>query len=212
VATSNIVIDLSHNNENADLGEVRAAGVLGVIHKATQGSGFKDPMYASRRTQAKQAGLLWGAYHFATAADPTAQAKFFLNVAQPDEGNLIVLDFEKNDSSPSNTMSLAQARTFVSTIQNVTGITPGLYGGRYLKEQLAGAQDEILGACWLWWAQYGPSAEIPPAWPDWTLWQYTDGHNGMQPFGVDGVGPCDREQYRGTPQDLQTKWATGTLK
>jgi lysozyme len=108
-------------------------------------------------------------------------------------------------------MTLDQAHTFISTVQDSTGVTPGLYGGAYLKEQLDGADDEILGACWLWWAQYGPTPTIPPAWSDWTLWQYTDGHHGNPPFEIDGVGPCDRDQYQGTADDLQAKWATGTL-
>jgi lysozyme len=211
MANSNVVVDLSHHNGNVDLPKVNAAGIVGVIHKATQGSGFKDPKYAARRTQAQQAGLLWGAYHFATAADPVAQAKFFLSLAQPGPADLVVLDFERNESIPSNTMTLDQARTFISTVQDATGITPGLYGGAYLKQQLNGADDDTLGACWLWWAQYGPTAAIPPAWPDWTLWQYTDGHNGNPPFEIDGVGPCDRDQYQGTADDLRAKWATGTL-
>ena len=29
--------------------------------------------------------------------------------------------------------------------------------------------------------------------------------NGNPPFEVDGVGPCDRDQYQGTTVDLQTK-------
>lgn len=212
MATSNIVIDLSHNNGNVDLARANAAGVVGVIHKATQGSGFKDPMYAARRQQAKQAGLLWGAYHFASGADPVAQASFFLSVAQPGPGDLLVLDFEQNEATPANTMTLDQARDFISTVQQATGIVPGLYGGAYLKQQLNGANDGTLGACWLWWAQYGPTPGIPPAWTDWTLWQYTDGHHGNPPFEVDGVGPCDRDQYQGSLNDLSAKWATGCLK
>ena len=140
--------------------------------------------------------MLWGAYHFATAADPVAQAKFFLSVSQPGLADLVVLDFEQNEATPGNTMTLNQARTFISTLQDTMGITPGLYGGAYLKQQLNGADDDTLGACWLWWAQYGPSPAIPPAWSDWTLWQYTDGHHGNPPFDIDGVGPCDRDQYR----------------
>ena len=156
MATSNIVIDLSHHNENVDLAEVSAAGIVGVIHKATQGSGFKDPRYAARRRQAQQAGLLWGAYHFATAADPVAQAKFFLSVSQPGLADLVVLDFEQNEGTPGNTMTLNQARTFISTVQDTMGITPGLYGGAYLKQQLSGAERRharrvlaLVGAVWV---------------------------------------------------------------
>jgi len=152
-----------------------------------------------------------GAYHFATAADPVAQARFFLRVANIAPGDLLVLDFELNQANPGNTMTLDRAQTFISTVQDATGITPGLYGGAYLKEQMANANNETLQACWLWWAQYGPAASIPSAWQSWTLWQYTDGHHGNPPFTVDGIGACDRDQYQGTADDLQAKWVTGSL-
>jgi GH25 family lysozyme M1 (1,4-beta-N-acetylmuramidase) len=209
--TCNVVIDLSHNNQNVDLTRAQADGIQGIFHKATQGTGFADPAYASRRAAAKTAGLLWGAYHFATGADPVAQAQFFLRVASPSPQDLIVLDFETNTTTPSNTMILDQAHAFIGAVQNAIGRTPGLYGGAYLKEQLGGAVDPQLQACWLWWAQYGPAPQIPPNWPTWTLWQYTDGHHGNPPFTVDGIGPCDRDQYQGTVADLQAKWVTGTL-
>ena len=211
MGSCNVVVDLSHNNPTADFVTAQAAGIVGVIHKATQGTGFADPAYSSRRQQAGAAGLLWGAYHFATGGDPVAQAKFFLRTASPTAQDLIVLDFEQNEASPPNTMTLDQAHTFIKTVQDATGITPGLYGGAYLKQQLVGGQDAILQACWLWWAQYGPTPAIPANWPDWTLWQYTDGHHGNPPFELDGIGPCDRDQYQGTPDDLKTKWVTGTL-
>jgi len=211
MASCNVIVDLSHNNQNVDLSRVQAAGILGIIHKATQGSGFTDPAFATRRQAARNAGLLWGAYHFGTAADAVAQAQFFLKVANPAPTDIIVLDLETNQTNPANTMSLDQARAFVTAVQDATGMVPGLYGGAYLKEQLGSAGDPTLQACWLWWAQYSSAPAIPTAWPNWTLWQYTDGHHGNPPYTVDGIGPCDRDQYQGTTDDLQAKWGTGTL-
>jgi lysozyme len=211
MTSCNVIIDLSHNNSNVDFGRVQADGILAIIHKATQGSGFTDPAFATRREAARNAGLKWGAYHFGTAADPVAQARFFLKVANRAPDDLIVLDFETNPGNPSNTMTLDQAREFISAVEEATGVTPGLYGGAYLKEQLGDAVDPTLQACWLWWAQYGPAPAIPTNWSNWTLWQYTDGHHGNPPFTVDSVGACDRDQYQGTADDLQAKWGTGTL-
>jgi GH25 family lysozyme M1 (1,4-beta-N-acetylmuramidase) len=34
------VVDLSHHDEVADFGAVKAAGIAGIIHKATEGVGF----------------------------------------------------------------------------------------------------------------------------------------------------------------------------
>ena len=50
----------------SDFAAVRRSGILGVIHKATEGGDFVDKSYAIRQPQAEQAGLLWGAYHFGT--------------------------------------------------------------------------------------------------------------------------------------------------
>lgn len=209
MATSNVVIDLSHNNSSVDLVSAASDGVLAVIHKATQGTGFVDNMYGARRKAASDAKLLWGAYHFGTGADPVAQANSFLRAATLTATDLAVLDFEENPKGTS--MTLDQARTFIKTIQDSAGVTPGLYAGAYLKGLLGANSDPVLGACWLWWAQYGPQPMISSNWPTWTLWQYTDGHHGNPPFEVDGVGPCDRDQYNGSSADLQTKWVTGTL-
>ncbi|PYS86040.1 MAG: glycoside hydrolase, partial [Acidobacteria bacterium] len=69
----NVVVDISHHNGNVDLGKAQAAGIVGVIHKATQGTSMTDNMYDQNRQQAVAAGLLWGAYHFGTKADGAAQ-------------------------------------------------------------------------------------------------------------------------------------------
>ena len=211
MSACNVIIDLSHHNESVDLATAQGDGILGILHKSTQGSRFIDPTFADRRKQANAAGLLWGAYHFGTAADSVTQARFFLSVADPGPQDLIVLDFELNESKPSNTMSLDQARAFIGTVQDATGVTPGLYGGRYLKEQLGNAIDPLLQSCWLWWAQYSPAPNVPANWQAWTLWQYTDGHHGQAPFTVDGIGSCDRDQYPDTPEVLRMKWLTGSL-
>src|SRR5215471_1289423 len=147
MASSNVIVDLSHHNESVDLAKARADGIQGVIHKSTQGSTFVDPTFADRRKAAAGAGILWGAYHFGTAADPVAQARFFLSVANPDPQDLIVLDLEVNEAKPSNTMSLEQARAFIGTVQDATGRTPGLYGGAYLRDQLHNSIDPVLQAC-----------------------------------------------------------------
>lgn len=209
MAASNVVIDLSHHNGRVDLQKAANAGIVGVIHKASQGSGFVDPLYGKNRKAAAAGGLLWGAYHFGTGADPVAQAKKFLQVATPGPQDIVVLDFEPNTQGSS--MNLAQARVFITTVRHATGRMPGLYGGSFLRESLGTKTDALLAMCWLWWAQYGPAPRIPPNWQTLTLWQYTDGHHGNPPFEVDGVGPCDRDQYQGSVDDLTAKWATGTL-
>jgi lysozyme len=198
---SDVVIDLSHHN-TANLSAAKQSGIVGVIHKATGSLGFQDPKYAARRQEAQSAGLLWGAYHFATgSSDGAAQAEFFLHTVGPTEGVLLVLDIEENPFGPS--MTLDQAHAFVSHIQSITGKWPGVYSGGYLKQLLGSNIDATLKNCWFWLAQYTSSsnAVVPKTWPEWTFWQYTE--TGVVP-GI--TGNCDRDRFKSTPGDLQAFW------
>jgi lysozyme len=200
----NVVVDLSHHNGNVDLGQAQAAGIVGVIHKATQGTSFVDPMYQTNRAKAQQAGLLWGAYCFGVGADGVEQADFFLNTVQPGPQDLLVLDFEANGQGPS--MNLEEARGFVTHVSQALGRFPGLYAGAYLKELLGTHSDPVLVQCWLWLAQYGPTAVVPPNWPLWTMWQHTDGALGLPPYQVPGIGRCDRDKFNGDLDGLKRLW------
>ena len=62
MAIKPLVVDLSHHNEVADFGNVKAAGIARIIHKATEAIGFVDKMYAVRRGSAMDAGLLWACF------------------------------------------------------------------------------------------------------------------------------------------------------
>lgn len=201
----NVVVDISHHNGSVDLTKAQQAGIVGVIHKGTQGTGMFDNMYNQNRQKAQAAGLLWGAYHFGTKADGAAQADFFLSKINADKQTLLVLDYEPNGNS---TMTLSQAKAFVSRVNDVVGRFPGLYSGNLIKEQLGGKPpDPILSQCFLWVAQYGPKpTNIPATWTTWTMWQYTDGVAGLPPHTVDGIGPCDRDQFNGTVEQLQGLW------
>ena len=200
----NAIVDLSHQNGTVNLSAAKNDGILGVIHKATQGTQFSDPMYQTNKAQALAAGMLWGAYCFGASADGVEQADFFLTTVQPDSKTLLVLDFEAYKAGSS--MELAEAQSFVSYIQQETGRWPGLYAGQYLKELLGSEPDAILSNCWLWLAQYGPTAVVPPGWEAWTMWQYTDGAAGPEPHQVAGVGHCDRDLFNGTAAELTAFW------
>lgn len=209
MAYTNAVIDISHYNGTIDLKNAQQSGILGIIHKATQGSSFTDPNYQNNFQQAQALGLLWGAYHFGNGDDGVTQADFFLNTVVPAANTILVLDFESNNGG--STMSLQEARDFVTHIQSVTGTWPGLYAGSYLKEQLGTQADPVLQNCWLWLAQYGPTPVLPPGWTNWTVWQYTDGHIVTDPSPIPGISPCDRDFFIDTEAVLQAKWINGSL-
>lgn len=200
----NVVVDLSHHNASVDFGQLAAAGIAGVLHKASQGADYVDPLYATRQPLARQAGLSWGAYHFGDGSDAATQAAHFLASARPAPGDLLALDVEANSAGSS--MSLAQAEQFVQYLFQHTGRWPGIYGGAYLKNLLGSSTTSLLGNCWLWISEYAAQPVIPPLWPQWRLWQYTDGNAGPGPHAVAGVGACDRDQFNGDLAGLRQLW------
>src|SRR5689334_1181539 len=174
----NVVVDISHHNGNVNLGKAKEDGILGVIQKASQGQTGRDPTFRTNRRKAADAGLLFGAYHFATGSDGVRQAENFLDAVGDTKDVLLVLDFEPNPTGPS--MTLEEARSFVTHLKAATGRFPGFYSGHYIKQLLGTSSDPVLAECWFWLAQYGPTAVVPPNWPTWTMWQYTDGAFGPQ--------------------------------
>src|SRR5713101_6962630 len=189
----NCIADLSHHNGNVDLELAKADGLLGIIHKVSQSTDYVDPTYEGNRSKAEDAGLWWGAYHFGVGADGVAQANHYLETVGRSEDVLLALDFEANPQGPS--MTLEEARAFVTHVFEETSRWPGLYSGHYLKELLGTQTDPVLASCWFWLAQYGPTAVVPVNWKTWTMWQYTDGGVGPEPHSVDGVGRCDRDRF-----------------
>jgi lysozyme len=200
------VFDVSHHNGTSlDFQAAAAGGSLGAIQKATQGTNWTDPTWAPNRTSIVNAGLMFGSYHFGDGSDGGAQANYFLQVVGPTAGQLLCLDFEQNPAGPS--MTIEEARAFVTTVQSSVGKWPLLYSGHYLKDALGGINDSILSNCPLWLAQYGPTAVLPPGWNNWSFWQYTDGNVGA-PAPVPGIGQCDRNRFDGDAPALTAFWAT----
>jgi lysozyme len=197
------IIDISHWEGQIDFAKVAAAGIVAVIAKATQGSTAVDEKYAVYKNGASGFNFLWGSYHFGTGSEASTQVDHYLTTAQPGRRELVCLDFERNPNR--STMSLEQAREFVSLVHDRLGRWPVLYAGSWLKENLKTA-DEVLSQCPLWLAQYGRDAVLPLGWKKFTLWQYTDGRTGPGPRVVPGIGPCDRNQFNGTAAALRRQW------
>jgi lysozyme len=205
----NGVIDISHHQPVVDWREVRDAGIVAVIHKATEGATFRDPAYAGRRAAARAAGLLWGSYHYAGTADAALQVENYLDHARPAAGDLVCIDYEPG---PSGAVMEPQALLhFIELIHARLDRWPLLYGCKRLAEAVADLAEagsgSLLGSCPLWLARYGEvPPEVPLPWSRWTLWQYPDGIDGPEPRAVPGIGPCDRDRFNGTRDELLAAW------
>jgi len=199
------IIDIFHLN-TVNLATAQASGVVAVIHKATEGATVQDAEYRKRRDKAKALGLLWGAYHYSSGASVTDQVANFIEHAEPDENDVVALDWESSTEGPD--MTLDQACRFVEMIRNELGRWPVVYGGRLLRETLGAKRQSVLANCPLWYSRYRSApVGIPTAtWPTYTLWQYTDGNDGPMPHTVKGIGRCDRNRFAGTIDELKVQW------
>jgi lysozyme len=224
---SNNVVNLSHYDlMRPDFVGMKNEGVVGVIHEATYPRYQRDAYYRTRQQSAMQAGLLWGAYHFADATDPIRQADHFLQTVaaslphtKPEErpaSVLLVLDFEKNGHYPGGTMSTNQAAAFVERIHERTGKYPGVYMSEYrIRQMLGGANASARRAltnCWLWIANYHFEPRNTSPWGRWHLWQYTgDGKcdlrpRAMYPKSVANIRKAERNIFRGNNAALEEFW------
>ena len=203
----NVIIDLSHHNRVTSFANVKADGILGIIHKATQATTHVDSWYSRRRDNAKPFGLLWGAYHFGVGGDVSGQVNHFLQVVQPDAQTLLVLDWERNPIEGQTTMNRAEAEEFVRQIHDRTGRFPVLYTRANFLHQHLGNDTTILSQCPLWVAYWGDNPTLPPQWSKIHIWQYTGDDKGPEPHTVNGVtGAIDRDKFNGTEGDLRKFW------
>jgi len=190
-----------------DWNAVAAAGIVGIIHKATEGTGYTDPTYLPRCAPAMRAGLMWGAYHFAHGGESIqGQVDRFLSVVGVDSATAYCLDWEDNPSGP--TMTAAEAKQFITLLEAQIGEGRCvIYSGNTAKEKISG-NDPFFGARRLWLAQYGTSPTCQASWDDYWLWQYSDGNVGPGPHGCPGVtGDVDTNSWDGTDDELRSEWS-----
>jgi GH25 family lysozyme M1 (1,4-beta-N-acetylmuramidase) len=196
-----VVLDLSHHNVVHNLQSVKDAGIVGIIHKATEGLTYRDDKYLGRRKGFTDIALRWGAYHFYHGGG-AAEADFFLTVAQPDKATLVCLDWEP---VPKNgTPSATAARAFLERIEEKLGRKAVVYSGNAAKEKIKG-KDAYFGAHRLWLAQYGSKWKTQASWTRPWLWQYSENGKvaGIDSGGVDVNAPVAPT----TTTDIIRDWA-----
>jgi lysozyme len=191
-------IDISHWQGSPDFERVKAAGVLAVIHKATEGVKYVDPDRAPNCSRALRAGLKICTYHWLKPGpDPVEQMAFYLKTVNPVAGERVVIDYEEDGCNLTQLKIAVQA-----LLADPRGLQITIYSGHLLKQQLGDRRDEFLARhTSLWLAQYTTdfkSISWPRGtWPRWTLHQYTD------KGAVDGIdGNVDLNRFNGGDNNL----------
>jgi GH25 family lysozyme M1 (1,4-beta-N-acetylmuramidase) len=195
VSDAPVCIDISHYQGYPDFARVYAVGVLGVIHKATEGTSYIDPCRAANLAAAKAAGLAIATYFWLKPGNARAQAEFYLSVVQPVPGERVIIDYEEQGVTLDMLHEAVQ-----SLLDYGAGLKITVYSGSVIKEQLGDRCDAFLaGNTDLWLAQWTTGDLSWPAgtWPRWSLHQYSE--NGAVP-GIEG--DVDLDEYNGSAADF----------
>jgi GH25 family lysozyme M1 (1,4-beta-N-acetylmuramidase) len=201
-------IDVSHWQNAINWPMVAGSGKKFAIIKATQGTTYLDPLYATNHAGAKAAGLWTGAYHFAepdaTANDAIAEADWFVSKMNLGNGDLIpALDLEQAGGLSVAALQ-AWVTAFVGRVTARIGIRPMIYTSPSFWSNYMGDTTALADAGYktLWIAHWGVTTPTVAAknWggKGWTFWQYTS--SGTVP-GISGRVDLDR--YNGTDLALQ---------
>ena len=129
-----------------------------VIVKATQGTGYINPICDSLYQAAKSAGKLLGVYHYASGGNATAEADFFLDNIQGYIGEaMLVLDWESGENAQWGNPNWC--KEFCDRVSARTGINPVVYVQNSAVDQVANLTNNGL-----WIAQYADNN--PMGWVD----------------------------------------------
>ncbi|ENN89030.1 hypothetical protein RHSP_02209 [Rhizobium freirei PRF 81] len=175
-------------------------------------------LYQTRRMLAKTNGLLWGAYHLGRPGNPIDQANHFLDYADPQPDELMVLDIDGMDAA--QFMSLDDAQIFVAHIKVRTGRYPILYTNHNTARYIADHRDSypLLSRLPLWYARYKPDVNgtFPLGnWDNYAIWQFVSSENCSDkscPYRVPGtLTDIDVNIVPMTKVQLAKSWPQGDL-
>lgn len=227
------VLDMFNGDGRSKMPDFKAlknAGLIAVIHMATEGTFYTDPYYSERRKAAQDAGLLWGAYHYLDHSDAVSQADHFLEKSEiHSESGFGSIAAACNYSRSERAGSLHQCYRLMAELDGERGVSSILYSADLIRETLrphvAGHQstamvgvEQFFRKHRLWLAEYGPTSAIPWPWetraadktidhelsPGVWLWKYAS-LGRIDPI----IGNTNGYFYDGTPEQLAATWVSG---
>jgi lysozyme len=209
------LIDVYHGDGTVDWHKVAAAGHVGALAKASEGTGSLDANLKTNLAGMKAAGLIRGAYHFFhVSQDPVQQAAHFINAlrnADFDFDNDLPPCLDLEDRPGAEAAGKAKViqcvASFLEHIEQETKRRCIIYVDRDYAETYVG--DSFAGHP-LWLASFtsATTPHLPSGWKNWVLWQYAE--NGTVP-GVPNPNQTDLNRFNGTVEQLKTWATTGTF-
>lgn len=196
-------VDVSHYQGDIDFPTIKAQGMSFVFIKATEGSGTVDERFAENWQNARDAGLLTGAYHFFSfgSAAETQADNFIASVPYAEDALPPVIDLEYYSGSGSDALSADEVRGMLRMLLNrlreTYGKTPIIYTTSACYEDYLA--DGALGEDFILWIRSVFTA--PDSSLDWQLWQYDP--RGVLKGYTGGERFIDLNVFRGTEEELR---------
>lgn len=154
--------------------------------KATEGTSYKNPYFGAQYSGSAKAGMIRGAYHFASpsGASGKKQARFFVKNGGgwTADGKTLpgVLDIEYNPYGAtcyglSKTRMVTWINDFVVEYKKLTKRDAVIYTTTDWWTRCTGNTTRFAHTNPLWAARYGTTTvgTLPGSWPKATFWQYT---------------------------------------
>jgi GH25 family lysozyme M1 (1,4-beta-N-acetylmuramidase) len=183
--------------------QIARDGIRFVSVKASEGTYYRNPFYASDTRAAASAGLVVLPYVFANPAQSRGAqtARFAVSVTgRRGPARLpLVVDLENDPYKKkadcyrlSRPRMIAWIGGFLNQARALTGRWPVIYTTADWWQECTGATGRFRHSP-LWLAAFGPSAPpVPSPWHRWAFWQYAD--NGR----LAGIGQVDLDYYQPT--------------
>jgi GH25 family lysozyme M1 (1,4-beta-N-acetylmuramidase) len=181
------------------------SGVRWAYAKATEGTYYKNSYFTQQYGGSYDAGMIHGAYHFATpdTTGGAAQADYFVDHGGgwSKDGRTLpgALDIEWNPYGgacygKSQSAMVSWIRAFLNRYKARTGRNAVIYTASIWWTQCTGDYAGF-GAHPLWIAKYASTVgTLPAGWKTYTMWQYTS------------TGPTvgDHDRFKGSTDKLRT--------
>lgn len=178
-------VDVSSHQGNVNWSSLSGSGVRWAYVKATEGTYYTNPYFAQQYNGSYNAGMIRGAYHFATpdSASGAAQANYFVDHGGgwSKDGKTLpgALDIEWNPYGD-QCYGLSQAsmvnwiRDFLNTYKARTGRDAVIYTATSWWTSCTGNYAGFGASNPLWVARYNSTVgQLPAGWGFYTMWQYT---------------------------------------
>jgi len=203
-------IDVSHHNAQKGLPlsfyqTIKQGGVKGVVVKVSEGSYYVDPAASVNVANAKQAGLIVNAYHFArfkSNDQAKSEANWFdkklkLVGFNKDKDGYVVVDVEDPNLSNSPSKLTEYTNTFIKQMHNLGYKRVDLYSGSYYYNSRLQPKNLVVDKPWLASYPINPQKGQPTAYfsNGRGAWQWSQSYRFI---GMNGYGLFDvSEDYAG---------------